>query len=180
MEPPSEAKIKEMKARGFDRTVILAEMERLEQWRQAPGVIEQIEVAFAGVTLGGGVGLNQAVGLDNYLSDPELDALRATDIKDDWHDLQICPSSSLLTYFDAEGLRFHLPAYLLAWFHGNDSADLIPALTNLSETNLRKFSLLSPSQRTAVRAFLLFIQKTNKEYSHRKKITVALQSYWKR
>src|SRR5436190_8367262 len=117
MKYPSPADIAEMKARGYDSTTIVEAEQQSKRWAAAQEVCRAIEAAFAGVTLGGGVGLQEAQGLDDYADDETRAAYRADDEKDDWHRipaeaLQRCNSS--LSFFDAEGMRFHLPAYLLA------------------------------------------------------------------
>jgi hypothetical protein len=50
----------------------------------AAPLIAEIAAAFAGVRLGGGVGLFEAQGLDDYASVEERKALRERDEKDDW------------------------------------------------------------------------------------------------
>lgn len=83
-------------------------------------VCQAIESAFAGVTLGNGIGLQEAQGLDDYADEATCAAYRATDEKDDWHRLStetLNRCSSSLSFFDPEGMRFHLPAFLLTEFH---------------------------------------------------------------
>lgn len=79
-------------------------------------LIAKIEAAFAGVTLEDGVGLHEGQGLDDYLSEEECARLRMKDETQDWYkipilDLYLCHTS--LFYFDAKGMRFHLPQILL-------------------------------------------------------------------
>ncbi len=79
-------------------------------------LIQNINDAFAEVKLEDGIGLWEAQGLDDYATKEECNKLRAQDIKDDWHkipvmDLYKCSSS--LSFFDAKGMRFHLPQFLL-------------------------------------------------------------------
>jgi len=74
-------------------------------------LISDITSAFAGVRLGGGVGLFEAQGLDDYADVAERKALRERDEKDAWTvfsaDALNCANSSL-SFFDAERMRFHL------------------------------------------------------------------------
>jgi hypothetical protein len=51
----------------------------------AQEVCRVIEAAFAGVALGGGVGLQEAQGLDDYADAETRAAYRASDEEDDWH-----------------------------------------------------------------------------------------------
>jgi hypothetical protein len=126
---------------------------------EAHEVADLIRVAFRGVTLGGGVGLLQGQGLDDYAAFATLAEYRARDEKDDWSRippemLDRCYSS--LSFFDAEGMRFHLPAYLLADLGGTTrTADVTFHLTYTGHGAPEKFLLLSGPQREAVRQFLL-------------------------
>ena len=85
-------------------------------------LISDITSAFAGVRLGGGVGLFEAQGLDDYADVAERKALRERDEKDAWTvfsaDALNCANSSL-SFFDAERMRFHLRAYLVADLRGD-------------------------------------------------------------
>ena len=125
-------------------------------------VLNMIRAAFAGVVLGEGVGLRQGQGLDDYAGAQTLASLRAQDEKHDWStilvdDLDRCYSS--LSFFDPDGMRFHLPAYLVA---GAAS----------------RFDTLSPAQREAVREFLLLrLSDPHQEFVH-PMIEAALHDYW--
>lgn len=79
-------------------------------------LIHKIYEAFRDVKLENGVGLWEAQGHDDRLSAEKCAELREKDEKEDWKkipimDLYKCSSS--LSFFDAEGLRFHLPIFLL-------------------------------------------------------------------
>ena len=92
-------------------------------------VLGLVRRAFQGVTLGKGVGLRQGQGLDDYADERTLASYRAQDEKHDWSaipvaDLDRCYSS--LSFFDADGMRFHLPAYLIADLEGSlQTADVL-------------------------------------------------------
>ena len=79
-------------------------------------LILQIKRVFKDVKLGDGIGLWESQALDFFARPEERKKLRENDIKDDWHkipliDLYNC--SSGLSFFDAKGMRFHLPKFLL-------------------------------------------------------------------
>lgn len=180
MKYPSPADIAEMKARGYDSTTIAEAELQSERWAAAQGVCRAIEAAFAGVTLGGGVGLQEAQGLDDYADAATCAAYRANDEKDDWHRipaeaLNHCNSS--LSFFDAEGMRFHLPAYLLADLRGDYGCGMAFCLTQSHDYDCY-FSLLSEAQRQAVRAFLLHILDDPDYEFDRPHILRALDDYW--
>ena len=89
---------------------IISEMTKKEQ------LIQDINEAFRGVKLEDGIGLWEGQGLDDYATNVECRKLREQDEKDDWRkipviDLYKCSSS--LSFFDAKGMRFHMPIFLL-------------------------------------------------------------------
>ncbi|MDB6055820.1 MAG: hypothetical protein JWN25_3343 [Verrucomicrobiales bacterium] len=180
MKYPSPADIAEMKARGYDSTTIAVAEQQSTRWAAAQEVSRLIETAFAGVTLGNGVGLQEAQGLDDHEAAETCAAYRAKDEKDDWHQipaegLKRCNSS--LSFFDAEGMKFHLPAYLLADLRDDYGFGMAFCLTQTGDYE-RYFRLLSPAQRSSVRAFLLHILDEPDYAFERPHIVHALNGYW--
>jgi hypothetical protein len=144
------------------------------------GLCNKIREAFAGVTLGGGIGLQQAQGIDDYEDETMCAGYRASDEKEDWtripmSELNRCNSS--LSFFDAEGMRFHLPAYLIADLHGTYKFGMALCLTQ-SHDYARYFGLLSDSQRKVVREFLMHISQEPDYEFYRPHIIRALDEYW--
>lgn len=152
-----------------------------ENPKSALEVTALVKAAFSGVTLGKGIGLREAQGLDDYASAETCAAYRESDEKEDWSripvdDLNACYSS--LSFFDAEGMRFHLPAFLIAELNGGYLQDMTFQLAWLNDYSIGQYALLSPAQRNAVRAYLLFIlEDENYEFSH-PHIVRALGEYW--
>ncbi len=180
MKYPSPEDIAEMKARGYDAATIAEAERQSKRGAAAQEVCRAIEVAFAGVTLGNGVGLREGQGIDDYADAATCAAYRAGDEKEDWRRitveaLQQCSSS--LSFFDAEGMRFHLPAYLLADLRGDEAVDMAFCLTMTSDYD-RYFRLLSEAQRQAVRAYLLHIVEEPTYEYERPHIRRALSGYW--
>ena len=143
-------------------------------------IADVIRSAFRGVSLGGGVGLMQGQGLDDYADAETIAEYRANDQKDDWtlldpDRLNSCHSS--LSFFDAEGMRFHLPAYLIADLEGTLNQDIIFHLTYRADDAMSRFILLNPQQRNAVREFLLF-RLADSDFE-REMIDAALATYWR-
>jgi hypothetical protein len=170
----------EMRARGFDRVTIREAEEALERGKIADELILTISEAFRGVTLGDGVGLRQAQGLDDYEDNETCAAYREHDEKDDWQaissdDLNDCNSS--LSFFDAEGMRFHLPAYMIAELRGEYGFGMAFSLTQVGDFDYY-YSALNYQQRQAVRQFLLFLLKEPDYGFDRDHIECALNSYW--
>jgi hypothetical protein len=142
-------------------------------------VLVLVQLAFRDIKLGDGVGLWQAQGIDDYADAETLDNNRARDEKTDWSaisakDLDQCYSS--LSFFDDEGMRFHLPAYLCADLQGAlKTANIIFHLTR----GMSAFDMLSRAERNAVREFLLLRLKDCEHESERKDIEFAVREYWK-
>jgi hypothetical protein len=181
MKNPSPADIAEMKARGYEPATIEAAEQQARHWAKGQEVIRVIEAAFANVKLGHGIGLMEAQGLDDYDDATTRAQYRSGDEKEDWRKipadlLNRCNSS--LSFFDAEGMRFHLPAYLLADLRGEYDFGLSFCLTHLSDYSKSQFNLLSPAQHRAIRLYLLHLTgDPNREYDQ-PDILRALDSYW--
>ncbi|WP_442483535.1 DUF6714 family protein [Aeoliella sp. SH292] len=148
-------------------------------------VANLIREAFQGVVLGNGVGLFQGQAIDDYASEAEEQALRAKDEKLDWAkisfvDLNGCSSS--LSFFDAEGMRFHLPAYLISDLEETGMHDITFDLFFEPYDAQSRFNLLDTDQRLAVREFLLLKKNALKEAGDDfaiPSIDQALENYWK-
>lgn len=174
----SPADIADMRARGFDPATI-AEVE--QRSKATEEVARQIEAAFSGVTLGNGVGLQEAQGLDDYADAVTCAGYREADEKEDWRHipaeaLNRCHSS--LSFFDAKGMRFHLPAFLLAELRGEFCFGMTFCLTANCQHSTAQFALLSADQRAAVRAFLLHIVDEPDQEFRRTDIIRALSDSW--
>ncbi|MBE0534863.1 MAG: hypothetical protein IH624_04275 [Phycisphaerae bacterium] len=145
------------------------------------GTARLIREAFAGVTLGGGIGLWQGQALDDYADDATIALHRSRDEKNDWSRLTVdnlnhCYSS--LFFFDADGMRFHLPAFLLAELEGTLRNGILFTLTDLNSYGRSQFTTLNRCQRAAVRQFLLLF-KDDPDFSlERRQIVRALNEYW--
>jgi len=170
-----------MRARGYEASTLAKAEEQSKRWHRAQSVAAQIREAFSHVQLGQGVGLRQAQGIDGYEDEEALAAYRALDEKLDWSRI---PSSALnecnssLSFFDAEGMRFHLPAYLLADLDGSYEFGMAFCLTDLGELREEQFALLSPAHRDAVRSFLEYISEECDYLFERPNILRALEEYW--
>ena len=152
-----------------------------DRWRKSQEVQALIKDAFFDVTLGSGVGLREAQGLDDFADEATCASYRAGDEKDDWRrisieELNACYSS--LSFFDAEGMRFHLPAYLLADLNGTYLQDLSFQLAYLNNYSIDQYASLSVKQRQAVRAYLLFILDDDSHAFSHQHIRRALDEYW--
>ena len=178
---PSEVEIAEMRARGFDPHAIAQAEIQARRGPQMKELCLAIEKAFSNVRLGKGVGLIEAQGRDDYADAKTCAAYRAKDEKEDWRRISAealnqCYSS--LSFFDAEGMRFHLPAYLIAYLQDSFKGEIMFTLTHLSDYSTNQFSSLSDVQRAAVRAFLAFHLGDPNFKIHHADIERALNEYW--
>ncbi len=125
-------------------------------------LLDSIAAAFANVPLGEGVGLFEGRALDDY-DDPK--PARERDEKLNWPaisdaDLEGCKSS--LSFFDAAGFRFHLPAYMCLDLRSRfpDGGDL---LFHLATHPNEYFELLDEPQRNVARDYLEFLRSVHEQ-----------------
>ncbi|MGK7913389.1 MAG: DUF6714 family protein [Synechococcus sp.] len=139
-----------------------------------------ISNAFKGVTLGDGIGLWEAQAIDDYETDFVRAEKRRDDETSDWqaishNDLGRCYSS--LCFFDADGMRFHLPAFLLAEIDGKFD-QLVFHLTGLDDYKRQKLATLTDPQKSVIALFLGWCLASDCYEYDRQLITVALKEYW--
>lgn len=133
-------------------------------------LLAAIEAAFRGVELGDGVSLRQTVAIDNYAGPEAERAAWSADERHDWRRLVHDPALASicwvggLSFYDADGLRFHLPAYLSlavtdweAEANEETLGSLLYHLTSLDEYNLGRFAILTVGQRRCVADVLNFV-----------------------
>lgn len=179
---PTRKDIEGQRARGFDPTVIEEQTALCRRGELAEEIKHEIRRAFAGVQLGAGIGMWEAQGIDDYADAATCAAYREKDEKDDWSaiavaDLNRCYSSP--AFFDAEGMRFHLPAFLLADLDGQYDQGMTFNLTQTSQLETQ-FAQLDAAQREAVRRYLAFIEADPDFVWDREHIQRALAGYWAR
>jgi hypothetical protein len=115
------ATIDDMRANGYDRSTIADAQAQLVLCGRADVLIEAVRRAFDGVLLEDGIGLQEAAGLDDYAGPDELERLRASDEKVDWRRISpnlLCRCEAAPSYLDAKGMRFHVPAFIVAELSG--------------------------------------------------------------
>jgi len=177
---PTSSDIEEMRERGFDPSVLAEQLELAERGAVLNSLVRDARLAFSGVTLGSGVGLLEANGLDDYANDQKLAAYRDQDEKLDWNAIPVGllnRYSSSLSFFDAQGMRFHLPAFLIADMQGLYVFDLVYNLTQSTRIE-QQCKLLTGSQRRVVRAYLQFAEAEDDRGFERAHIRRALEGYW--
>ena len=153
--------------------------------RTKESVVALIREAFRDVSLGNGYGLRKAEALDHYgdVYTRERAELDEKEKAEGWQSLQaknLDKYHNALVFFDPEGMRFHLPAYMIYDLEEFFKfADMRLYLSFGSDHKYKQFSLLTPEQRNAVREFLLYVKDEMDEgvfgYSD---IQATLKSYW--
>lgn len=140
-------------------------------------LIKEIRDAFNHVELDDGVGLWEAQALDDYVDAKTLLEIRKGDEKKCWRNIcygEIAKSESSLTFFDAKGMTFHLPIYLIFYLledeifpiEGFSAPNIVFTLSNDLEGNYQseRFSLLNNVQVRCVIRFLKYrLQELKKE-----------------
>jgi hypothetical protein len=177
---PTAAEVEEMVARGYCASVIAEARELYARGQVAEELKAAIRKAFANVTLGNGIGLEEAQAIDDYATATVRAARRAKDERHDWAVLaaeDLDRYNSSLSFFDAEGMRFHLPAYMIAELEGRYGFDLASTIAS-STTDDERYTLLDEAQRAAVRDFLRFVLDEPEYAFDRENIQLALTRYW--
>jgi hypothetical protein len=150
-------------------------------------LISRLFEAFKGVQLEGGVSLHQTIYIDNYGDITKAEALAIEkDETKDWKKLinspQLLKVSGIggISFFDAKGLRFHLPAYLCTAFehpHADITGSLLFTLTCKSEYNDKRLSILNPIQKKCIGMVLQYFRTLDAFYMDWKQIDQVLPSY---
>ncbi|MES2288070.1 MAG: DUF6714 family protein [Bacteroidota bacterium] len=144
-------------------------------------LISEITEAFKGVEFEGGIGLNEANAIDDYKDAQFREECRKIDEKQHWN---VIPSSVLnqfnssLSFFDPKGMKFHLPAFMIAEIKGEYRFGMSFALTNLSEYSRSQFVLLTEKQREVVKLFLEFLLEHPDYEFEKPAIKEAIEGYW--
>ena len=174
----SEADIEQMRKNGYE-AVTIEKARKIQMC--ADMLISEICGTFKGVKLKDGVGLNEAQGLDDYEDKTTCKKLRGKDEKDEWQkippkELNRCNSS--LSFFDPKGMRFHLPAFMIADIKDEFDYGMAFCLSDLSDYSEKQFSILAPEERKVVKLFLEYMCK-NEEYSFEwPNIQRSVEAYW--
>ena len=144
-------------------------------------LITLIIQAFDNVILNDGIGLWEAQGLDDYEDEATLKKYRANDEKHDWRKIDtktLARCESSLSFFDAAGMRFHLPAFLIAEIKGETNTGPLFHLTYLNDYAQSRFVTLNSKQRSAIVAFLKWCLLQDEYMFERKSIKNVLVTFW--
>ena len=144
---------------------------------------EEIILAFQDVELGDGIGLWEAQAIDDYESKDVQQEARKKDEKADWrkisgNDLFRCDSS--LSFMDAKGMRFHVPAFILGEIDGSTNTGPMYHLSQVVITRPELFKEFNAAQKEAVAMYLEWCvwQEDYQFESHH--IKRALNEFWRK
>lgn len=135
-------------------------------------LIEEITVAFDGISREDGVTLHEATVIDNYGSSAERAKARAQDTEDKWQDVpeaDIRFTDAVLSFLDPKGFHYYIPAYMV-WYLRNIDNETPDYWSNTFDSVVfhltykvdvddyvsSKFQLFTLAQSKAVANFLLF------------------------
>lgn len=144
-------------------------------------LISAITSVFKDVKLEEGISLSEANAIDDYKDKQFREECRKNDEKDRWDTI---PSSVLnenytsLSFFDAKGMRFHLPAFMIAEIKGEYRFGMSFVLTHLSDYKRSQFKALSKEQREVVRSFLEYLSEQPDYEFEKPEIKTAIETYW--
>ena len=165
--------------RGADENLLNRYRHWIQHVPELNELIPVIRTAFQGITLGDGIGLLEANGLDDYASDKELAELRAKDERTDWQNIEIAQLNYCYvapTYMDARGYYFHLPAFLIADLQDQFNVGFVDeSLVNSLQQPCDWVSLLTAPQRFVIEKTLRLIAEHPDFIDQPERITIAIQ-----
>lgn len=93
-------------------------------------LIAEVKAAFDGVAREDGITLHEAKAIDDWKSPDELHDARRLDTEQRWQDVageDLLECESALSFFDAKGFRYYLPAFMLFGLKDweNDSSGIL-------------------------------------------------------
>ena len=149
-------------------------------------VIEELALAFQGVTRKGGTSWTEAAVIDNYGSEEQMARARAEDRDMRWQEVALDPTWSGATswgsewsFLDPIGYRYYLPAALVSFVRKpNPETSLVYSINPDSDYSLEQQSLLTAEQRASVaRALRYLAYEELKVYSESEWVEPYI-AYW--
>lgn len=145
-----------------------------------PELTNEIDQAFGDVSLGDGIGLFESQAIDDYATEKAQQAERSRDERQDWRlidegDLSYAHSS--LSFVDAKGMAFLLPAYMVASLDRDFGHDPV---FHLTQCGYELFIELDHAQKKAVLHYLEWVA-TNPDYEFdRPHVIKSINEFWSR
>jgi hypothetical protein len=145
--------IERLKQDGFDVWTISLWEHWLTKTPELAAAIRHVECAFATTRLDAGIGLREGNAIDDYENDFERQQQRQLDEHLDWRQITIGSLNKYHVawcYFDAQGVLFHLPAFLIADLNGNLDLEFVDNLIGGQFDSTGWIALLNDPQARAI------------------------------
>ncbi len=146
-------------------------------------LILEITNAFKDVKLGNGIWLQEGNTIDDYADDKTIAECKKIDERKNWKNISsesLNKYNSALSFFDAEAMRFHLPAFMIADIKWEyiiwNIIFYLTDLHSLDSYSLKKMVLLNKKQKLSVAHYLQWIKET--EYSNDNENIDISMSFW--
>jgi len=150
-----------------------------------------VRSAFNGVTLDGGVSLEQTKVIDNYgreVSSKEFNAMPQTEIIDDWAsiDSSTLDEAETVAHLDSKGFRYYIPALMLRLLDNYDSGSMMTIATLHSlypkeRSRELRYSQLNESQLRAIAEYMKALPALVDLHGENQTIVErAYRNYWSR
>jgi len=151
----------------------------------------EIESAFDGVTLNGGISLDQTKVIDEFglirnVKSKEFDALPLNEVTDDWKAIpsSILDDADCFVHLDAKGFRYYIPALMLRLLENYDRGSMMVISTlrilyPKKESSEYWYSLLTKEQRRAIAHYLKTLPSlVELQGEDRPVVERAFRNYW--
>jgi hypothetical protein len=152
-------------------------------------LFQEVHAVFGKVELGDGLSLHQAGAMDLMLTPEEVRQSRRLDPETRWQDI---PDSKVeefhyaLTFMDPEGMRFHLPRFIVYSLEhpGLDSPAVDAAVyacdfgDDVDDQVLGQFNAMSRRQMRTIANFLVFVAESKDEDYDVLVAAMAVESFW--
>ena len=125
-------------------------------------ILNHISEAFKDVKLEDGISISQARLMDDYRDTKEnIKNARSIDNEQSWTEISKDKLEKLydaITFLDAKGLRFYLPAYMAYGILYPDTGFPIGdyAISQLEGDTMERYHIFSPEQKVVIKEFLEF------------------------
>jgi hypothetical protein len=131
---------------------------------EGSAIVAEIEAAFAGVQLDGGISLKQTQVIDNYGRDctsEQFTALPRSEVTDDWKRIPVSmlDEADSLAHLDDRGVKYYIPALMLRLLDNYDPGSMmtigtLSILYPRTESGEYVLSLLTDPQKRAIARFM--------------------------
>jgi hypothetical protein len=169
----------EASERGYN----IEEIDLYEQlWLKKQDLVARINSAFDGVILGDGVGVMEADTMDTSMGPEEPKLAREKDERQSWSSISeedVSRYHCALSFTDAEGFRFMIPAFLLADLNCHHGDSTLIHLSLTEDDTYGRYSMLNATQLETIIDFLKLHREAPDFDFYHEKIDQSLAVFWK-